>query len=101
MPRLFREAIVRKICLAAVYNRTRIKLAPHIVYTKHDELFVDGVVVEREGKAPKEIKLGAFKLSGLTEVSLTVQSFAPNEVFDAANPKYEGTTVCVVKVGDA
>ena len=67
VPTVF-EAIVRKRCLRATYNRTDIMLAPHIIYTRHDDLFVDGVVLERDGKPPKELKLGTFKLAGLNGV---------------------------------
>ena len=61
LPPMIVEAITRKICIAVVYNKTPMTLAPQIAYTKHDDLFIDAVVVEREGKPPKEIKLSTFK----------------------------------------
>ncbi len=76
VPTVF-EAIVRKRCLRATYNHTEITLAPHIIYTRHDDLFVDGVVVERDGKPPKELKLGTFKLAGLNGVGLTERISMP------------------------
>lgn len=97
LPPMIVEAITRKICIAVVYNKTPMTLAPQIAYTKHDDLFIDAVVVEREGKPPKEVKLSTFKLAGLSGISLTPQSFTANTVFDPANPKYEGPTLSVAK----
>ncbi len=95
--RIFLEAIARRVCVTTTYNRMTIKLAPHILYTKHDELFVDGVTVEREGKKPKELKLGTFKLSGLTATELTRRLFVPQAVFDRTDAKYAGTTLLAVE----
>jgi hypothetical protein len=97
IPKIIVEAIMLKMCVSAVYNKTAIKMAPQIVYTKHDELFIDGVVVERDGKPPKEVKLGTFKLVGLSELAPPIRAFTPVSVFDAKDPKYDGTTLCVVK----
>lgn len=94
---LLRRAIGRKLCTTAVYNRTAMTIAPHILYTRHDEPFVDGVVVEREGKPPREVKLGTFKLAGLTEVRLTASAFRPAAAFDPDNPLYAGTTIQAVR----
>ena len=71
------EAIALRKCLEATYNRTRIRLAPHILYTRHDQLYLDGVTLERDGKPPREIKVGAFKLDGLGELALTDRVFDP------------------------
>jgi hypothetical protein len=98
IPKIIVEAVLLKTCVAAVYNKTAIKMAPQIVYTKHDELFIDGVVVERDGKPPKELKLGTFKLVGLSELAPTIRPFAPISLFDPKDAKYEGATLAVVKV---
>ena len=82
------EAIARQICVVAVYNRTEVVLAPHILYTRHDALFIDAITVERDGKPPKELKLGAFKLVGLSGVARTSRHFAPAAIFDPSDPKY-------------
>lgn len=94
---IFFEAIALRKCVAARYNRSAVKLAPHILYTRHDELFVDAVTIEREGQPPREIKMGSFKLAGLTEVELGGQSFEPAPIFDPAAPKYEGAAVFAVE----
>ena len=67
---LLLEAIALKKCVTATYNNVQMTLAPHILYSKHDALFVDAVAIERNGVAPKEVKLGAFHLSGLKELAL-------------------------------
>lgn len=96
VPTVF-EAIVRKRCLRATYNRTDITLAPHIIYTRHDDLFVDGVVLERDGKPPKELKLGTFKLTGLNSVGLTDRNFNTNPLFAANDPKYADAALMAVE----
>lgn len=94
--REFLEAIATRRCVAATYNRMRVSLAPHILYTKHDEMFVDAVTIEREGLPPREIKFGTFKLSGLKDVAVEDRGFEPNPEFDPAQNKYEGVTLFTV-----
>jgi hypothetical protein len=81
-------AVKRRLCLSATYNRNQIRLAPHALYTKHDEWHVDGVVLERDGQAPRELKLGTFKLTGLKALALTAVPFAPEPLFDPQAERY-------------
>lgn len=94
--RILLEAIARGTCVEAVYNRMRVILAPHILYTRHDELYVDAVTVERDGLPPREVKLGAFKLSGLHELALAERPFQPEPVFDPGESRYAGVTLFAV-----
>ena len=94
--RIFLEAIALKTSVEAVYNRMKLRLAPHILYTRHDELFIDAVTLERDGQPPREIKLGTFKLAGLREVALADQPFQPAPVFDPGESKYAGVTLFAV-----
>jgi len=96
VPTVF-EGIVRNFCLAATYNRTSIVLAPHILYTRHDELFVDGVVVERDGQPPREPKVGTFKLVGLQGIALTDRPFFRDPLFQPGEVKYQGVTLMAVE----
>lgn len=91
------QAIAMRTCVEAVYNREEVKLAPHILYTRHDELYVDAVTVERRGQPPREIKLGTFKLAGLAVSGLAPRSFEPHSAFDPGNDKYEGVTLFAVE----
>ncbi len=79
-----RSAIDLKLLVSAAYNKGRSVLAPHSIVEKHDELYLRAVTVERDGRKPTQLKLGTFKLSGLTEVSLTRDMFSDREIFGAA-----------------
>lgn len=91
------EAIARNLCVEAVYNKVRMILAPHILYTRHDELFVDAVALEKDGRAPRELKLGTFKLAGLNDATLTKRPFAREALFDPDDGKYAGVTLFAVE----
>jgi hypothetical protein len=91
------EAIVKRQAIAATYNRGEVTLAPHIIYTKHGELHIDAVTLDRDGKPPKEAKLGTFKLVGLGAVRLTPRRFEVNALFVRGEPRYEGVTLMMVE----
>jgi hypothetical protein len=86
--KLILEAIASKRCIAITYNRMRLKLAPHIVYTRHGALFLDAVAVEREGKELSDPRLGTFKLAGLQDVEVIDRSFQLMPGFDENDQKY-------------
>lgn len=90
------EGIVRQKCLSATYNRTAMILAPHILYTRHDALHVDAVVVLKEGAPPREEKIGTFKLDGLSGMAVTDQDFVKSALFDPGLEKYQGETLMAV-----
>jgi hypothetical protein len=91
------EAVVKKQAIAATYNRGAVTLAPHIVYTKHGEIYVDAVTLERDGKPPKEEKVGAFKLAGLSGLRITPRRFAPSTLFVPDEEKYAGVTLLAIE----
>lgn len=95
-PKVF-EAIANRKCLTATYNRVRMKLAPHILYTRNDAVFLDAVALEKGGTPPREKKLGSFKLDGLSGVSLAPEEFAPEPIFNPFDRKYAGTTLFMVE----
>ncbi len=94
---LFLEAIVKRQAVAATYNRTDLMLAPHILYTRHGDLHVDAVTLERDGRPPREEKIGTFKLAGLSAVRLTPRRFPMSVSFDGRAERYAGETVMVVE----
>jgi len=96
-PPVILEAIVKQLCVAATYNRMEVTLAPHVLYTKHGEMYVDAVTVDRDGRPPKEIKVGAFKLAGLQPLRLTVRRFEKSELFRPRDPKYKDVTLMAVE----
>ncbi|WP_150290335.1 hypothetical protein [Sphingobium estronivorans] len=97
-PTTFFEAIALQKCLMATYNKMVVKLAPHILYTRHDEMFIDAVTIERDGRPPRELKLGTFKLAGLNDVSLIDEQFEPmHGLYDQSDAKYKGVTLFAIE----
>lgn len=93
------EGIVKRRCVVATYNRQRVTLAPHILYTRHDELHIDAVALERDGKPPRELKIGTYRLTGLTDIEPSDRPFFPIETFDPAAELYQGVTMLAVDRG--
>lgn len=91
------EAIVKKQAVAATYNRGEVILAPHVLYTRHDELHIDAVTLERDGKPPREEKLGTFKLAGLGPIRITPRRFTVSEQFDVSDARYAGVVLMAVE----
>lgn len=91
------EAIVRQRCLSITYNRTRMILAPHILYSRNGGLYIDGVVISREGMIPREEKVGSFKLDGLKDLTLLEREFAVSALFDRSLDKYQAETLMAVE----
>lgn len=97
--RILLEAIALRTCVTATYNGGVVLLAPHILYTKHDDLFIDAVTLERAGQPPREIKLGTFKIAGLKDLAPAARTFDPFPDFQPNDPRYAGTTLFVVSRG--
>jgi hypothetical protein len=91
------EAIALRKCIEATYNRAAVKLAPHILYTRHGELFIDAITIERDGQPPRETKLGTFKLAGLGIREIVSKTFTPAPLFNPTDPKYAGATLFAVE----
>lgn len=91
------EAIVRRRCVSATYNRTRMILAPHILYTRNGAPHIDAITVSREMMAPRLVKIGTFKLDGLSDLKLTDREFAVSDLFDPTDARYAGTTLLAVE----
>lgn len=97
MPTLF-EAIVRTRAITATYNRGEVLLAPHILFTRHGEVYLDAVTLERDGKPPREEKMGTFKLDGLGDPAIVEdRPFFPSALYDPAQDKYAGVTLLAVE----
>ena len=87
---LLRRAIATQTCVSATYNRGRVKLAPYVLYEKDDALFLDAVTLEREGRPPREPKLGAFRLSGLSGLRIGTERFEPTPDVPIDEGRYAG-----------
>ena len=91
------EAIALQKCLKVTYNKMVVTLAPHILYTRHDELFIDAVTVDRDGTPPRELKLGTFKLVGLSDLKVLDEQFeAMHGLYDQNDDKYLNVTLFAV-----
>lgn len=90
--KLILEAIALRRCIEITYNRMRMKLAPHVLYTRHGDLFLDAVAIERDGRTLPETKLGTFKVAGLQISEIVARSFKAHPGFDASDRKYWETT---------
>ena len=93
---LLLEAIALRTCIRAVYNGGAVTLAPHILYQRHDELFIDAITVERDNRPPREVKLGTFKLAGLRNLELAGRPFEPERSFDPGHPRYASAALFAV-----
>jgi hypothetical protein len=91
------QAIVTKQCVAATYNRQPVILAPHVLFMKHDALHVGGVTLERDGVAPKEYKMGVFKLDGLGEISITDRPFQTSELWNPADERFADNALMAIE----
>ena len=91
------EAIALKKCLRATYNRVEMKLAPHVLYTRDEDLHMDAIALEKNGAPPKEKKLGVFRLSGLTEMKVLDESFVPEGLFQPEAERYAGKALMMVE----
>ena len=74
-------AIDRSLMVTSAYNRGRSVLAPHSLFSRHDEIYLRAVTVERDGRPPREAKLGTFKLIGLSDLALTGRTFDRDGIF--------------------
>ena len=91
------EAIALRRCVVGTYNRMAVTLAPHILYSRGERLFIDAVTIERDGRPPRETKLGTFQLEGLKDVALADPPFKPATLFDPNAGKYAGVTLFAVQ----
>ncbi len=90
------EAIALRMCLRAQYNRAEVVLAPHVLYQRNDSLFIDAVTQSRDGKPPREEKIGSFNLAGLSDLAVTETPFDASPLFDRMDPKYRDATLFMI-----
>lgn len=91
------EGIVRKKCISATYNRLHVLLAPHVLFTKNDALYVAAVTIEREGQRPREEKVGLFKLDGLVGLQLDDRDFVTSSVYEPEDERFVSSKLMAVE----
>ena len=63
------------------YNRGVSTLAPYGTVTKRDELYLSAVTIARDGIQPGRLKLGTFKVAGLSDLQATPVPFSPTALY--------------------
>lgn len=61
-------AIRAAMRISATYNGGAVVLQPVLLFREHDALFLMAMTVSRDGKPPREAKLGTFRLTGMRDV---------------------------------
>ena len=90
------EAIARKQTVAARYNGSTIKLAPHLLFERRGDLFVGALNLSKGVRAGDEPQLGQFKLAGLAATELLAENFDPLPSFAATAPRSDDTLILTV-----
>lgn len=90
------EAIARKQAVVARYNGSDIKLAPHLLFERHGDLFVGALNLSKAWRAGDEPQLGQFKLAGLAAARLLPETFDTLPSFAAAPPRSDDTLILAI-----
>jgi hypothetical protein len=90
------EAISRRRIVEAQYNGVTIRLAPHLMFERHGDLFVSALNLGKVWRSDEEPRLGQFKLAGLVNVALVDEPFEPLADFQPAAPRTDDVMVLAV-----
>lgn len=93
------DAIARKLMVTAQYDDQLLKIAPHVVYKRgrRNIVTVDAVLISREGHPVNRPTLRTYTLSDLSGITLTDEGFTVLAGFEADDPEYADSTICVVE----
>lgn len=75
------EAIREHRFVTVRYNRGASTLAPYGTFMKHGEPYLSAVTIARDGAQPSRLKLGTFKLAGLSALEATPVSFSAPRLY--------------------
>lgn len=87
------EAIARKRTVQARYNGDVIKLAPHLVFERHGDLYVRALNLSKNWRSEEDRALGQFKLAGLGATELLDEEFDPLPSYTPAPPRPDDTLI--------
>jgi hypothetical protein len=90
------EAIARKQAVTARYNGDEIKLAPHLLFERRGDLFLQALNMGKAWRTDEERRLGQFKLAGLIGTKLLDEAFAPLPHYDAVLPHPDDALILTV-----
>ena len=75
------EAIRDHRFVTVRYNRGISTLAPYGTLTKRGELYLSAVTIARDGAQPGRLRLGSFKVAGLSGLEATPVPFSPRGLY--------------------
>lgn len=90
------EAIARQQIVVTRYNGEQVRLAPHLLYERHGDLFVAALNLSKNWRDDDERRLGQFKLAGLGGIRLLDETFDPLPSYQAAPPRGSDTLLLAV-----
>lgn len=90
------EAIARRRAVIAQYNGEHIKLAPHLLFERRGDLYVQALNMSKPSRPDEQPRLGQFKLAGLIATKLLDERFDPMPDFDANPPHPSDASVLAV-----
>ena len=90
------EGIARQKAVTALYNDQLIKLAPHMLFERHGELYLSALNLSKVWRSADERRLGQFKLAGLSEPSVLDEGFEPLPSYRPAVPRSDDTLLLAV-----
>ena len=80
------EAIARRRVLEADYNGARVRLAPHLMFERHGDHYVSALNLDKKWRDGEEVRLGQYKLAGLSSPEVFDEAFEPLPSFTAVPP---------------
>jgi hypothetical protein len=90
------EAIARQRLVITRYNGEQVRLAPHLLFERHGDLFVRALNLSKNRRPDGELRLGQFKLAGLSAAELLDEGFDPLPSYQPAPPRAEDTLLLAV-----
>lgn len=90
------EAIARQQAVTACYNGAQIKLAPHLLFERHGDLYTSALNLSKGWRTDDERRLGQFKLAGLVATELLDEGFDPLPSYNAAAPRAGDTLILAI-----
>ena len=84
------RAMREHLLVSVRYNLGQSILAPYATYTSRGERYLRAITLARDGRELKALKLGTFKLSGLSNLMLTEAKFSAGGLFRQAQAAEAG-----------
>jgi hypothetical protein len=90
------EAVSRRRVVIAHYNGATVKLAPHLIFERHGDLFAGALNMSKCWRTDDERSLGQFKLAGLSATELLDEEFEPLSCYDGTPPRPDDVLILAV-----